>query len=166
MLSLLQEQQYFGASGDAVLSSEEVVSYGQSASLHAFETASSPLHQAVHLVELCVLRTTELDTLPAYTHKTVARSTSFIPETPINTTAHSTSLGTNSIRRIAPEHVLRVMCLQSVASWLIEMWKHWLCAHHICIVQLLQIGIALNDLNVDLYHIARARTLAALLDLP
>jgi hypothetical protein len=93
-------------------------------------------------------------------------STSCVPETPVNVAAShvSPAIATNSIRCIPTQQVPLVLCSQNVVAWLVELWKRWPYAHYTCITQLLLIGGALDNMNVDSYHVARARTLATLLD--
>jgi hypothetical protein len=93
-------------------------------------------------------------------------STIYVPESPVNVgTSHLFSaMATNSIRRVSAQRVPHILCSQNVVGWLVELWKRWPYAHYTCITQLLLIGGALENMNVVLYHVARARTLATLLD--
>jgi hypothetical protein len=93
-------------------------------------------------------------------------STACVPETPVNVAASHVppAIATNSIRCIPAQQVPHVLCSQNVVAWLVELWKRWPYAHYTCITQLLLIGGALDNMNVDSYHVARARTLATLID--
>jgi hypothetical protein len=46
----------------------------------------------------------------------------------------------------------------------VELWNCWPYAHYTFITQLLLIGGALDNMNVDLLHVTRARTLTTLLE--
>jgi hypothetical protein len=92
-------------------------------------------------------------------------STLCVLETPVSVAASHlySAIATNSIKRI-PAQVPHVLCSQNVVAWLVELWQRWPYAHYTCITQLLLIGGALDNMNAGLYHFARARTLATLLD--
>lgn len=96
----------------------------------------------------------------------VAISILSVPESPVNVvTSHLLSaIATHSIRRIPAQQVPHILCLQNIVVWLVELWNCWPYAHYTCITQLLLIGGALDNMNVDLLHVARARTLATLLE--
>lgn len=91
-------------------------------------------------------------------------SSSCIPETPTDISNRPRPSTNNRIRCIAIESLPHVMCLQKAAHWLTDLWRRWPYAHYNCITDLLKIGAAIRDLDADSYHIARARTLATLLE--
>lgn len=125
--------------------------------------ACGDLHSSTHCLDVCVQHTPEPERSVVSRCSTIESPVSCIPETPI---ALSCKLppSTNNIRRIPAKHLPHIVSLQKTIPWLTELWKTWPFAHYTCIAHLLRIGTALNDLDADVYHVARARTLSTLLD--
>lgn len=115
----------------------------------------------------CVSSTPDAQELSSTRPLSVAISILSVPESLVNVvTSHlfSSAIATHSIRRVPAQRVPHILCSQNIVAWLVELWNCWPYAHYTFITQLLLIGGALDNMNVDLLHVARARTLATLLE--